>query len=57
MLTDEEADAIRKALAEGWRGPILLHWLRQLLQDRNESRQREREAEREELLFRVASAR
>jgi hypothetical protein len=24
MLTDEEAEAIRKKLSEGWRGPVLL---------------------------------
>ncbi len=24
MLTDEEAEAIRKKVAEGWRGPVLL---------------------------------
>ena len=45
MLTDEEAEAIRKKLAEGWRGPVLLTWLEQLLQDRDERRQREREGE------------
>ncbi len=45
MLTDEEAEAIRKKMAEGWRGPILLRWLEQLLQDRDERPRREREAE------------
>lgn len=44
MLTDEEAEAIRKGLAEGYRGPVLLKWLVQLLQDREQRRQREREA-------------
>jgi hypothetical protein len=43
VLTDEEADAIRRKLAEGWRGPVLLTWLQQLLQDREERRQMERE--------------
>jgi hypothetical protein len=47
MLTDDEA-AIRKGLAEGWRGPILLRWIEQLLQDREERRQRERESEETE---------
>ncbi len=47
MLTDEEAEAIRKGLAAGWRGPILLRWLEQLLEDRDERRQRERERESE----------
>jgi hypothetical protein len=42
VLTDEEAEEIRKGLAEGWRGPILLRWLEQLRQDRDERRQRER---------------
>ena len=41
MLTDEEAENIRKGLAKSWRGPILLRWLEQLLQDREERRQRE----------------
>jgi len=45
VLTDEEAETIRRKLAEGWRGPILLRWLEQLLQDREERRQRERESE------------
>ena len=47
MLTDEEAEAIRRKLAEGWRGPVLLRWLEQLLQDREERRRRERESEGE----------
>jgi len=38
---------IRRKLAEGWRGPVLLTWLEQLLQDRDERRQREREKERD----------
>jgi hypothetical protein len=45
VLTDEEADTIRKGLAEGCRGPVLLKWLEQLLRDRDERRQRERETE------------
>jgi hypothetical protein len=45
VLTDEEAESIRRKLAEGWRGPALLLWLEQLLQDRDERRQREREAQ------------
>jgi hypothetical protein len=45
VLTDEEADEIRRKLAEGWRGPVLLTWLEQLLQDRKERRQREQERE------------
>ena len=46
VLTDDEAEEIRKGIAAGWRGPILLRWLEQLLQDREERRQRERQAER-----------
>jgi hypothetical protein len=46
MLTDEEAEAIRQKLAQGWRGPVLLRWLEQLVEDREERRQRDREAER-----------
>jgi hypothetical protein len=45
VLTDDEAEEIRKMLDAGWRGPILLRWLEQLLQDRDERRQREREVE------------
>jgi hypothetical protein len=48
VLSDEEAETIRRKLAEGWRGPILLRWLEQLLQDRDERRQKEREAEAQE---------
>jgi hypothetical protein len=44
MLADEEAEAIRKGLAEGWRGPILLRWFEHFLKDRDERRQKEREA-------------
>jgi hypothetical protein len=44
VLTDEEAETIRRKLADGWRGPVLLTWLEQLLQDRDEQRQRERDA-------------
>ena len=36
MLTDEEADAIRRQLDSGIRGPILLRWIRALLDDRDE---------------------
>jgi hypothetical protein len=46
VLTDEEADTIRRKLAEGWRGPVLLTWLEQLPQDRDERRQQEREADK-----------
>jgi hypothetical protein len=45
VLTDDEAEAIRRKLAEGWRGPVLLTWLEQLLRDRDERREREREVE------------
>jgi len=45
VLADEEAEAIRRKLAEGWRGPVLLTWLEQLLRDRDERRRRERESE------------
>jgi hypothetical protein len=48
VLTDEEAEAIRRKLTEGWRGPVLLIWLEQLLRDRDERRQREREEEAEQ---------
>jgi hypothetical protein len=45
MLSDEEAGAIRKGLAAWWRGPILLRWIEQLLEDRHERRQRGRQGE------------
>ena len=34
MLTDEQAEAIRKGLAAGVRGPVLIKWAEQLLADR-----------------------
>ncbi len=36
MLTDEEADDIRQGLESGMRGPVLIKWVRQLLDDRDE---------------------
>jgi hypothetical protein len=48
VLTDEEAEEIRRKLAEGWRGPVLLRWLEQLLRDREERREREGESEQDE---------
>jgi hypothetical protein len=36
MLIDEEADDIRRQLESGIRGPILLRWIRALLDDRDE---------------------
>lgn len=45
VLTDEEAEAIRRKLTEGWRGPVLLTWLEQLLQDRDERRERDHTSE------------
>ncbi len=36
MLTDEEAAAIRRGVDEGLRGPVLLTWIRRLLDDREE---------------------
>jgi hypothetical protein len=42
VLTDDEADTIRRRLTERWRGPVLLTWLEQLLQDRDERGKRER---------------
>jgi hypothetical protein len=45
VLTGEDAETIRRKLVEGWRGPVLLTWLEQLLRDRDERRQREREGE------------
>jgi len=36
VLTDEQADEIRRELEAGVRGPVLLKWVRQLLDDRDE---------------------
>jgi hypothetical protein len=42
MLSDQQADEIRRGLAAGMRGPILIKWVEQLLADRDERRARER---------------
>ena len=36
MLTDEQADEIRRELDAGARGPVLLKWVRELFDDRDE---------------------
>jgi hypothetical protein len=48
MATTDVA-AIRRKLAENWRGPVLLKWLEELLADRDElvARVRALEAERQ----------
>jgi hypothetical protein len=42
LLTDDQADEIRRELASGLRGPILIKWCEQLLADRDERVARER---------------
>jgi hypothetical protein len=42
MLSDREADEIRRGLAAGMRGPVLIKWCERLLADRDERRARER---------------
>jgi hypothetical protein len=42
MLTDKEADEIKSSVEGGTRGPVLLKWIRQLLEDRAERVKRER---------------
>lgn len=42
MLTDKEADEIRRGLAAGMRGPVILKWFEQLLADRDERVAQER---------------
>ena len=42
MLNDKEADEIQSSVEGGTRGPILLKWIRQLLEDRAERIKRER---------------
>jgi hypothetical protein len=34
MLTDQEAEEIRRGLEGGTRGPVLIKWVRELLADR-----------------------
>jgi hypothetical protein len=49
MLTDDEAEEIRRGLESGMRGPVLIKWVRELLEDRDErvrlDRRRPSEAE------------
>ena len=42
MLTDMEAEQIRRGLAAGMPGPVLIKWCGQLLADRDERRAQER---------------
>ena len=42
MLSDKDADEIKSSVEGGTRGPILLKWIRQLLEDRAERVKRER---------------
>ena len=43
MLSDKEAEEIRSSVEGGTRGPVLLKWIRQLLEDRDERVRRERD--------------
>jgi hypothetical protein len=43
MLTDDQAEEIRRGLESGMRGPVLMKWVRQLLEDREEWVRRQRE--------------
>jgi len=36
MLTDKQVDEIRRGVDGGTRGPVLIKWLRELLDDREE---------------------
>jgi len=38
VLTDDEAEGIRRGLAAGMRGPVLIKWCGQFLADRDERR-------------------
>ena len=42
MLSDKEAEEIRSSVEGGTRGPVLLKWIRQLLEDRDARVRRER---------------
>jgi len=46
MLTDEEAEDIRCGLAAGMRGPVLIKWVRMLLEDRDQRIALERSRQR-----------
>ena len=46
VLTDAEAEKIRRGLASGLRGPVLIKWVEQLLADRDERVARERATRR-----------
>ena len=41
MLSDKEAEEIKSSVEGGTRGPVLLKWIRQLLEDRAERVKRE----------------
>jgi hypothetical protein len=41
LLTDDQADEIRRGLAGGVRGPVLIKWVELLLADRTERRKRD----------------
>ena len=45
MLSDKEAEEIRSSVEGGTRGPVLLKWIRQLLEDRDERVKREKAAD------------
>lgn len=36
MLTDAQADEIKRGLTSGMRGPVLIKWVEQLLADREQ---------------------
>jgi hypothetical protein len=46
MLSDDEAAEIRSSLDGGTRGPILIKWVRQLLDDRQDRVERAAESDR-----------
>jgi hypothetical protein len=45
MLSDKDAEEIRSSVEGGTRGPVLLKWIRQLLEDRDARVKREKAAE------------
>ena len=48
MLSDKEAEEIRSSVEGGTRGPVLLKWIRQLLDDRAARVKRERARSQED---------
>jgi len=51
MLSDQQAEEIRRGLEGGTRGPVLIKWVRLLLADRDERVKAMRDGSRHRLRF------